>query len=482
MSSSINSQRSVKFGQRIEQPSLQLKKSSLAKHSTSNDVFKKEMDLFLSSLLKSPKADNPQANNPKSKKLYPSIFKNDININKIANSNKILPSTELPTRGLKNILPLNHKTTDFISPQKQLLPIDAQKLSLPGKQEQNLKQPDHFKPGVDVKKVLENIKEEERKQSSIFRPISNFVHGVSCLIPPRVTVVSDLRNASEEAKISYDPISVDELFPDGHNTFRQRDVGNCYALAAFDGIFQHPELLRAIRFEANRDPNTQEARTYRVSFPSGRCAEFDADDLGQLEDGMRPVNGPLGVQLLERAHAIVTREDRNARRPAPYPNGGKGHTLSVVQAGDCIDVLRDLFGKMLHPQQNTVVGSTVTNPLSETADKQQQLLEQLAKIAEDSEHTYIMAADTPVRLADSEPDYRFITIRRDDGGTMSFHREHAYAIRSFDLATKTISLVNPHNTEEVIPVSVNEFCQAFWRFAAQKFEKTKPEKKESIAA
>lgn len=443
MSTPLQSQPSVKFGQIPNQLSSQTDKISIENPSF-NKTFplEKPQDLYIKSLPKLDlpiSLDFPISKDDKSDKakpaFSPSIFKSDLE--------KYIKKSELSSEHDR---------------ERQHLAQPEPSVYIP-----------KIKPGIDIQKLIDEKENEKLHASKPSQKLISFikklpiVRALPQLRPTRVTVVRDISSETEESKINYTPLSFDKLFPDNVQTFRQRDVGNCYALSAFDGILQYPELLRTIQFEANRYPHSDKVRIYKVTFPSGLSAEFDAADVGRREDGRLPVDGPLGIQLLERAYAIVSRESRNAALPEPYPNGGRGHTLKIAEMGFPSTVLKDIFGEALSPEEVVTNTSTIhTEALNQSPLGQIKLTEQLNNIAADTSHTYILAACTPSQLAGSEVNPHLITIIKDDGSTQSFYRGHAYSIRNFNLADRTISIVDPNNTSQEMTLSFNEFSQAFW--------------------
>lgn len=272
-----------------------------------------------------------------------------------------------------------------------------------------------------------------------------------------------------EPEPDYKPISFDTLFPTDLRSIciKQQDIADCYLLAPVDALFHHPDgadLLRKVKFETAE--NTDKKIThYKVTFPSGLSAEINADEVGKPKSGKRPVDAPLGVQLLELAFAKATRVIRNAERISPFGAFGIGNTVHVLEYGFPYEALNYMFGgeqvgiKAI-PATPLPSGLTIepTDPLSKNPNGLKMLKDTLRNIEADISHTTIISGNTPEKLADQDG----IKIIMDNGSEKTLLRKHSYAIRNFDLARETITIADPHDTKtKVMTLSFKEFIQAF---------------------
>jgi hypothetical protein len=273
-------------------------------------------------------------------------------------------------------------------------------------------------------------------------------------------------------------------------TFKQHDVGDCYLLAGIDALLHHPAgeaLLRKIRIEPRRDAVTNQVLQYQVTFPTGRQITFEASELGKIKSGKRPVEGPPVIQILEMAYAKMTREARNARRPSPLPNGGEHHTMVIVEAGHSHDALQDMFGgeKLKITAREPYVPGTIihaTDALNKHPNGLHTLETFLQRIADDRDHHTVISAYTPNELPAGQDNPKRITLIRTTGAVLAplhvfrvplhFHRGHAYSIRNFDMANRTITIANPHDTSRQETLTFEEFCKVFRGITGIRLPKT----------
>lgn len=283
---------------------------------------------------------------------------------------------------------------------------------------------------------------------------------------PKFDEVGKLPSSVTTPTPDYKPVSFDTLFPADLKEvhFKQQDIGDCYLLAAVDSLFHHPDgaaWLRKIKFEAIEDADKKITK-YKVTFPSGFRAEFDADEVGKPKSGKRPVEGPLGVQLLELAFAKSTRACRNAFR---FSNFGVGNTVHILEGGSPYEALHYMFnGENISlsaiPATPMPSGMTIepTDPFSANPNGLKMLKDLLRQIEDDKTHTTLISANTPAKSGTEGG----IRITLDNGTKQMLLRDHTYSIRGFNLDHETITIANPHDTKtRVATLSFKEFIQAF---------------------
>jgi hypothetical protein len=257
--------------------------------------------------------------------------------------------------------------------------------------------------------------------------------------------------------------------------FKQRNIGNCYLLAAYDALQHHPmgpELLNRIKIVETPGSLLKPGKAYTVIFPSGKRAEFTEDEIGVEKVGKKPLDGPKAMQFMELAYSKATRSERNRKRDNPFADEGRGHSPIIMESGVAKDALVDMFGgeEALVTSEDIEHAVKNTDPLAKNPEGRVKLITFLRDIEKDTQHHYILAGSTAAK-SDTEDT---ITLTRREGGMTvheSFPRGHAFSIRAFDLDKSTITVANPHDTSKQETLKINDFCKVFWRVSGVKLPK-----------
>jgi hypothetical protein len=256
--------------------------------------------------------------------------------------------------------------------------------------------------------------------------------------------------------------------------FKQRNIGDCYLLASFDAIQHHPaaeSILNQIRIEEIPSTKEGEAIRYSVEFPSGKRAEFTADEIGMEKLGKKPLEGHRAWQILELAYSKATRNTRNRERKTPFDRDGEGHSPLILESGIAKNALYDMFGG----EQQEITCEDTSFPWvknTDTFDRNPQgrtkLISFLRNIEKDASHHYILAASSAAQ-SDTEDTIHLVRHQGGKSVSQSFPRSHAFSIREFDLDKGTITIANPHDTaRKVDTLTLSEFGKVFWRISGIK--------------
>lgn len=304
--------------------------------------------------------------------------------------------------------------------------------------------------------------------------------------PEEVSSVSFLFPPMKKISISPEPDIYEKLF--GSNlkkiNFEQGAIGDCYLVAGFDALLQHPAgtaILKKIKIEEM--PGTDDGPSlYTVKFPTGQQIIINSTEIGAQRHGRDPLKGPKGLQLLELAYAKLTRSNRNRKLDIPYPRNGRGYSPILVEGGNTKNALHDMLGGQkvdLDASDDTPPGVDIsyTDPLSKNPNGLRNLKNTLAEIAADKKNYYLLAACTPSHLPKDKPNYNRIYISKSTShsppATREFYRNHYYSVRDFDLKRQTITVVNPHDTAtNVYTLTMKEFCDVFQGIDGIKLDKT----------
>lgn len=251
--------------------------------------------------------------------------------------------------------------------------------------------------------------------------------------------------------------------------FKQGDIGDCYLLAALDAILKHPagdDILRTIKIE-EKFTKGRHAKRYRVTFPTGDSVKVSASQVGKRRRKLSPVQGPVGIQLLELAYGKMIRPERNEGLDEPYPNKGRSYTPVLMNAGGCLEALQNLFGEASWKLTPGKQGHS-TQTLSRNSNSRDRLKEKMEQVALDMEHYYLFTAATPDDLPRNQANHNVILLDKHWEGIpnafqVRFEREHVYSVRAIDPVEQTITVADPHDTNrKAHQLSWDEFFKVFY--------------------
>lgn len=275
------------------------------------------------------------------------------------------------------------------------------------------------------------------------------------------------------------PRSLRSLMQGVDLSVQQKDIGNCYWIAAMDAAFHSPAgeaLLNQTIQEENRNLDGT-VKEYKITFPSGRWGAFYAGEVGLVKHGKKPLQGSDLFTRLELAYAKMMRKYRNNLRDMHqrYPNDGRGHTPILIEGGESEDALHNMFGgtkvilKAVRRDKFVPTPLRSTEPFSTNPINLLILESKLARMESDTEHYYLLCATTPSVTKDAP-----CNISTETG--KQFFRNHVYSIRSFNMNEQTITVADPHDTSKDKTLSFEEFCQVFYRVSGIRLSKASLEK------
>lgn len=286
----------------------------------------------------------------------------------------------------------------------------------------------------------------------------------------------------QEARERRDGMLEKDLFHMGKKDFRkyfiadgterevaleQKNVGNCYALAALYALSASPNFELMVRSSMTRlSDGSWEVRLPLLSQPGEgsllriRPADMAAQDNPQYgleirergkdtggKDGrekLLPVNGKEGLRALEAA-LIKNRFKRTDGVGRLQAEGGLGGEALLELAGE-----------------NFVQYQVV----SEVYDTEKEQFAHPGLQSLGAEDMFFL--DEYLGNFDSETHVATVATRgaealKQQGGKASeiFHAKHAYAVKSVDKKNKIIHLVNPHDTTRGISLPFSQFKETF---------------------
>lgn len=238
------------------------------------------------------------------------------------------------------------------------------------------------------------------------------------------------------------------LFPNGIKgiEFRQSNIGDCYLLSSLYALSRKPMGDAMIK----KMVTMTDDGNFVVKFGNYNPITVTAAEL-RGQGSRRSANADIGVQAIERAYgkyrkALLTQQQQNAI---------KGYSLIAIDGGLCDDVLKFMNGNF----STKVYGSAQNGALCKQQENVPQILDNLAK-----------NFDRKV-VCVSTPQTQFGIIQETHNGkqygwmdrSKKFICSHAYAVTNIDPKNKTVTIVNPHNTEKPLNISYADFEKAFDR-------------------
>ncbi|KKQ71864.1 MAG: hypothetical protein UT33_C0012G0072 [Candidatus Peregrinibacteria bacterium GW2011_GWC2_39_14] len=274
------------------------------------------------------------------------------------------------------------------------------------------------------------------------------------------------------------------LFPDGfeNSNSKQRNVGNCYYLAAWRNVKKHQLGAKVIASMLAR----VERAGWDVEFPNGRNFLIgDNEELGYqmvpdergIERKRKSVDGQRGDVIMERAFGRLRKAERNVGGEA-----GQMHTMAIIVGGFCSEVFKAFFDDIA--KEIIDIGSY--QPLAKTPVIYRYKDRALNAFKEQAAHpsNFIFTAITPnVKTPysientnrENEFDDKFLYYMDPE---KRFPCRHAYSIESVDLRSETLVIVNPWNTGRLkYRITFDKFFEYFSKLEGVEFDEQKVIKK-----
>lgn len=198
----------------------------------------------------------------------------------------------------------------------------------------------------------------------------------------------------------------------------QENIGDCYLLSAIRGLSQTTWGAKLIEemVQIDKDGN------YVVTFKNQQPITIKIDEL-KGEGKKRSVSGEPSIKAIERAYARLAK-DNNINRNTEFLDKG----------GSPIKALKLMTG---------LDGNIYTN--------KNEIEKALNNIATQGMDNYIVTCGT----SDIGKYGDFVDTNK------KFYKNHAYTIDKIDAKTRTLELINPHNTKKPQIISWEEFKDNF---------------------
>ena len=264
-----------------------------------------------------------------------------------------------------------------------------------------------------------------------------------------------------------------DLFPGGVKQleFAQGPIGDCYFLSGVYSAAKHPTGEQLLSKMITIKPDG----SFKVVFPGYPDKPIYLTPT-QIRD-LRGVNGPPGVKILERAYSELRRKTEN--------NRGKESRKTALEGGFGHDALKALTGEeqrwcdssgktdMTAQKNYGDLNTFANNSNPEISKKAIRLLDQLS-IEKDK---FVVTANTP---NENYAPHRVIKKKIINGQSSEQERsfmdrqerflaQHAYSITEIDSSKKTVTLVDPHDTQSKRYVlTYDEFLKYFCSFSGAK--------------
>lgn len=243
----------------------------------------------------------------------------------------------------------------------------------------------------------------------------------------------------------------------------QANVGNCYLIAAFNSLYQHPRFDEMI----NTSMQQLDSNTWTVSFPLGsknpqQTITVTRDNLlfrseaGQNGAARRSVEGLLGWAILEAAYL----KKKTGTMDRTRMEGGYGHEALAEMFGDDVKPFTGFLtaGIPLAKQLGRVPPDMSDDYLHAKVQRD------IFKFLDKFDPRKVIATVNSTRTS-SGRDTESYSVMSQNGPVNIWHN-HAYSVESVNRATRTVTVKNPHDTSEALIFSYEDFLVAFSEMSA----------------
>jgi pSer/pThr/pTyr-binding forkhead associated (FHA) protein len=212
----------------------------------------------------------------------------------------------------------------------------------------------------------------------------------------------------------------------------QANVGDCYLLAT---IYSLSKTQRGREILLNM-VQVDNQGNYIVNFSDKKGIIVKPEELDGQKKGKeekRSVSGDLGIKAIERAYAKLLKEEQEKILFLPQTN--KTMFLAIDKGGFMNTAIKKMTG----------LDSHVVNTRYNDVDAI------LTSLAYNNPEDYIITCSTPSNANYGDyvdPCYKFI-------------KKHAYSIKSINSTSRTVEIINPHNTKFSYIISFDDFKNMF---------------------
>lgn len=249
---------------------------------------------------------------------------------------------------------------------------------------------------------------------------------------------------------------------------RQVDTGNCFMVALFNSMVKSRESFEVLmRTSITKgkgyydvkvplgDPNGQTIRIYDADLdPQQNPLLGHIDETGQADNRefLRPVDGPWGFRILEAVYIKLL-------------TGGVLDRSIIDKGGFSLSVMKKLLG-----DKAVKMGRLGTNTSSDSLASQK---DKLKTFLENFNNGRDMATLSTKANPGSGGDRATYQV-----GAHTLFMSHAYSLERVQIkygedGSRTIEkiiVVNPHNTNQKMAMTFDEFAQAFWMIDATQID------------
>lgn len=229
---------------------------------------------------------------------------------------------------------------------------------------------------------------------------------------------------------------------------KQANVGNCYLIATFVSLQHHDHAEAILRTSIRKTA----ADTYAVRIPLGlkggkeiTVTRAEMNSLQTSKDGrtLQPVNAAEGWKLLE---AAFTKMKTGGMDRKATEGGFSNKVLSQMMGGHDVNVIGNrtpTFGRTDNVTEENY------SEVNLTGDRAR--VEQVLNEFSNGRH-FVHMGSIPGRRGD-------VTQYKIDG--ISIYNSHEYALTGVDAKSRTVTVVNPHDSTKPINMTYDQFCRAF---------------------
>lgn len=298
--------------------------------------------------------------------------------------------------------------------------------------------------------------------------------------------------------ISSDAALTKYLFPDGLKTlnYKQGKIGDCAKLTVIHSLLADPDGVgtKSVLSAFRQDKDNIYLQSSRGAETFRKLEEIRIDSKGRRVyrrkgDDQRPVNGPLGVQLLERAHYRAVREAVKKERESSNPVASVVGTLIKTNTKQDFDWSDDfginLLGSVFwapYTQDGTVRirpgdaywghrekrrwAYALSEPFSQLKGSEKKRLESFLDQLEQDPGSFFGSVGTKVSTEDRSTDQGAADISLKDTKEKLFS-EHAYFLQRITRdpqGQRRFLLINPHDSSTPLNLTERDFMDNFYMF------------------
>ena len=216
-----------------------------------------------------------------------------------------------------------------------------------------------------------------------------------------------------------------DLSNEGGTSMFQKNVGDCYLIAALDAMRRCPHFEMMCRSSVTRNPDG----SWEIKIPFmgqySRSIVITSSELKVDESGLLPLEGAEGYQALEAAYM----KGRFGTVDREKSSGGKARTALSTFLG----------------------AKNITSVTRERKDS-----EKMSNfLTAFNRHVHIATAITYHELSAQKVNFK--TKEVEEGGEVKMVTNHAYSVFDVDKEKEVVYLVNPWDTTKLISVSFYKF-------------------------